>query len=295
VFGELAPVGEDPVRSVWRPMAPLPFLRALGCVDGRYRRLRTGLCRRFHPVRADAFGYHPHGKKQAPDQPNPDRNEAQLADLDRLFRTLDRLTRAGRFRAPRSTHRRFDVHMTEFGFQTSPPDRAAGISLAKQASYIQQAAYILWRRPRVRSLTHYQWEDERVTRDGRKSGYGGWQSGLHFYNRRAKPAMGVFAAPLVYDRRRARLWGQVRPGSVRQVVLEERNAGTVLWRPVEQITTDAHGYFTSDYPVDDRADYRIVWVEPPVLLEAKPQARASAVLRLDRGPGRYRTSTGRGT
>jgi hypothetical protein len=295
VFGELAPVGDDPVRSHWRPMAPLPFLRALACVNDRYRRLKPGPCKRFRPLRADAFGYHPHGKKQAPDQPNPDRQEAQLADLDRLFRTLDRLTRARRFVAPRSTHRRFDVHMTEFGFQTNPPDRAAGISLARQASYVQQAAYILWRRPRVRSLTHYQWEDEVVTRDGPKSGYGGWQSGLHFYNGRSKPVMGVFAAPLVYDRRRAQLWGQVRPGTAPQVALEERNPGTITWRPVEQVTTDAHGYFTSDYPVDDRADYRVSWVEPPVLLEAKPRVRTSAVLRLDGRGGRYRTATGRGT
>src|SRR3712207_8675209 len=42
-----------------------------------------------------------------------------------------------------------------------------------------RSAYILWRRPRVRNLTHYQWEDERVTREG-GTGYGGWQSRLHF-------------------------------------------------------------------------------------------------------------------
>jgi hypothetical protein len=64
---------------------------------------------------------------------------------------------------------------------------------------------------------------------------------------------------------------------------------------VEQFATDDHGYFTSDHPVDDRADYRVSWVEPAVLLEAKPRVRTSAVLRLDGRGGRYRTSTGRGT
>ena len=294
VFGELAPVGDDPTTSVWRPMAPLPFLRGLGCVDSRFRPLRDGPCKRFRPLRADSFGYHPHGKLRAPDQRNPDPEEAQIADLPRLYRTLDRLTRMRRFRAPRSAHGRFPVHMTEFGFQTRPPDRAAGVTLAQQARYVQQATYILWRDPRVKSLTHYQWEDEVVTRDGPKSGYGGWQSGLHFFNGRPKPVFGVFAAPFLYDPRRAVLWGQVRPGLVQQVVLQER-LRRGAWKTVQQVATDAHGYWTSGYPVDDRAAYRVSWLEPPALLSAKPRLRTSAVLRLGTGDTRVRTSAGRGS
>ena len=90
VIGELAPVGSPPV-SESTPLAPLPFLRALGCVDERYRALRSGRCSGFQPVAADAFGYHPHPVRNAPDTPNRDTDEAQFADLDRLFRVLDRL------------------------------------------------------------------------------------------------------------------------------------------------------------------------------------------------------------
>jgi hypothetical protein len=296
LFGELAPVGAEPTDTTWRAMAPLPFLRGLGCVDDRFRPVRGGPCRGFRPLRADALGYHPHGKLQPPDKPNPARREeAQIGDLGRLFRTLDRLTRRGRLRAPAATRRRFDVYMTEFGFQTRPPDRLAGVSLARQAHYVQQAAYILWRNPRVRNLTHYQWEDEAVTREGPRSGYGGWQSGLRFFGGRPKPVLDVFHAPFVYDRRRVQLWGQVRPGLEQQVILQERDPGTTEWTAVAQITTDAHGYWTSDYPVDDRADYRFAWVEPPALLDAKPATRTSAVLDVDAGDGRYRTSAGRGS
>ena len=159
-------MGDDPTKSTWRPMAPLPFLRALGCVDDRFRPLRGGLCRGFQARAPTPSATTRTASASAPDERNPDRDEAQLADLDRLFRTLDRLTRRGRLRAPAATRRRFDVYMTEFGFQTRPPDRAAGVTLAQQARYVQQAAYILWRHPRVRSLTHYQWEDELVKRDG---------------------------------------------------------------------------------------------------------------------------------
>jgi hypothetical protein len=296
LMGELAPVGDDPTKADWRPLSPMPFLRALGCVDDRFKRIRGGRCKGFRPPRADAFGYHPHGKRRPPEKPNPDRGEAQLGDLGRLFGTLDRLTRTRRLLAPAATRRRFDVYMTEFGFQTRPPDRTSGVTLAQQARYLQQAAYILWRHPRVRNLTHYQWEDERVRKDGpRSSGFAGWQSGLHFFDGRAKPAFAVFNAPLVYDRRRAQLWGQIRPGASHAASLQERNAGSTLWQDVAQITTDATGYWTSDYPVDERADYRVAWVDRPVTLEAKPLGHTSGVLDVDAGSGRLRTSSGRGS
>ena len=71
---------------------------------------------------------------------------------------LDRLTRMGRIVAPR---RKFDVHLTEFGYQTSPPDHEVGVSLGRQSRYLQQAAYLAWRTPRVRNLTQYQWATSR--------------------------------------------------------------------------------------------------------------------------------------
>jgi hypothetical protein len=284
MFGELAPVGGPPT-STWAPLGPIPFLRALGCVDARYRALRTGRCRGFRVPAADAFAYHPHGKQRAPEARNPNPSEAQLGDLDRLFGTLDRLTRRGRLRAPAVTGRRFDVYMTEFGFQTAPPGRAAGVSLAQQARYVQQAAYILWRRPRVRNLTHYQWEDERVMREGGKSGYGGWQSGLHFHDGRPKPVFATFPAPFVHDPKRRTLWGQVRPGGVQLVTVEERAAGSGAWRRVAQAQTDARGYWTSRYRVKRRAAYRFTWVPGPALLGAQPRVATSGVLRIA-GSGR---------
>ena len=77
---------------------------------------------------------------------------------------LDRLTRMGRIGAPR---RKFDVYLTEFSYQTSPPDHEVGISLGRQSRYLQQAAYLAWRLPRVRNLTQYQWRDEPVIVRGR--------------------------------------------------------------------------------------------------------------------------------
>ena len=67
-------------------------MRGMGCVDDDYRTVRTGLCRGFKAAKADSFGYHPHPLKLAPDMVNQDPDEAQFADLSRLFKVLDRCT-----------------------------------------------------------------------------------------------------------------------------------------------------------------------------------------------------------
>ncbi len=218
----------------------------MACVDDGYRPIRTGRCRRFRPVKADAIGLHPHGRRRAPDRQNRNPDATQMADLPRLLRVVDRLTRRGRIRAGR---RRLPLRITELGYQTSPPDRFIGVSPARQALYLQKAAFVAWREPRVATLTQYQWEDERVRRAGTGAKrFAGWQSGLHFLDGRAKPALAGFARPLVAledgSRAGALLWGQVRAGAEHAVALQRWDARSRTWLVRQTLTTDEHGVFT---------------------------------------------------
>jgi hypothetical protein len=280
LLGELAPRGHAAI-STRSPVSPLPFLRALACVDRRYKPLHTGPCRHFRPASADAFGYHPHGVEFGPEDPNPDGDQAQIGDLPRLFSVLDRLTRSGRIGAP---GRRFDVYLTEFGYQTSPPDHDVGISLTRQARYLQQAAYLAWRLPRVRNLTQYQWRDEPGARVGGLKSYSGWQSGLRYVNDRPKPAFRAWTEPFVIDhprgRTRARFWGQIRPGSgVRTVTVLRLRPGERVFRVLTRTLTDAHGYWSHILPVERRAKYRFSW-------EQAGKRRLSGIVRLANDPAR---------
>jgi hypothetical protein len=279
LLGELAPRGR-PGISTLTPVSPLPFLRGLACVDRRYKPVRSGPCRHFRPASADAFGYHPHGVELGPENPNPDRDQAQIGDLPRLFSVLDRLTRSGRIGAP---DRRFDVYLTEFGYQTAPPDRDVGISLSRQSRYLQQAAYLAWRLPRVRNLTQYQWRDEAGAYVGGSKSYSGWQSGLRYVNDRPKPAFRSWTTPFVIDhprgRTRARFWGQIRPGSgVRTVTVLRLRPGERVFRPVLVTLTDTRGYWSHILPVERRAKYRFAW--------KAPRRRLSGVVQLAGDPAR---------
>ena len=288
VIGELAPRGH-PAISTRSPVSPVPFLRALACVDRRYRPMRRGPCRGFRPARGDAFGHHPHGVEYGPEDPNPDRDQAQIGDLPRLFGVLDRLTRSGRIRAPR---RRFDVYLSEFGYQTSPPDRGVGISLSRQARYLQQAAYLAWRTPRIRNLTRYQWRDEKIVRRGlglRR--WSGWQSGLRYFNDRPKPAFRGFTTPFVIDfgprRRRGLFWGQVRPGAgTRTIIVLRRRPGEGRFREIARTLTDARGFWDMSLPVEPRASYRFAWEEPGPTTSVARRRRLSGVVRLAGDPAR---------
>jgi hypothetical protein len=237
VIGELAPL------RLAGALGPISFLREMACVDARHQRIRGGRCRGFRPVKADAIGHHPHGRRRAPDVSNPHPDAAQVGDLPRLLRVVDRLTRQRRIRGSRT---RLPLRLTELGYQTSPPDRYIGVSPSRQARYLQKVAYLAWRNPRVATVTQYQWHDERVRRSGKGArAFAGWQSGLHFFNGRPKPALAAFARPFVAledgSRAGALLWGQVRPGGTHTITVERQDPVSRQWRTRATFTTDAEG------------------------------------------------------
>ncbi len=129
------------------------------------------------------------------------------------------------------------VWLTEYGYQTNPPDRF-GVSPELQARYIGEAARRVYLAPKVDLLIHYLYRDE--------PNLARWQSGLE--NVRGQPKLGLRASmlPLAQVSRRGTrttLWGQVRPGAGRRsYVVERKIAGrwVQLGRPGR---TNARGYF----------------------------------------------------
>ena len=97
------------------------------------------------------------------------------------------------------------VWLTEYGYQTRPPDTILGVPPKKQATLLSLAAMRAWRLPRVTMLIQYLYRDEvKLSR---------FQTGLVFADGRWKPSLQGFKLPFAQmDRRGARavLWGQVR-------------------------------------------------------------------------------------
>jgi hypothetical protein len=76
------------------------------------------------------------------------------------------------------------IWITEYGYQTNPPDRLVGVSYAKQASYLTQAFAIARKNPRVDMMLWFLLRDEPTLN--------GWQSGLLTAAGKKKPAFAAF-------------------------------------------------------------------------------------------------------
>ena len=99
------------------------------------------------------------------------------------------------------------IWLTEYGYQTNPPDTFLGVTLKRQATNLSLAAMRAWRLPRVTMLIQYLYRDEpQLSR---------FQTGLVFVDDRWKPSLQAFRLPFAQMGRhglQAVVWGQVRDG-----------------------------------------------------------------------------------
>jgi hypothetical protein len=95
-----------------------------------------------------------------------------LANIDVLLKEV------GRLYGPRK------LWITEYGYQTNPPDSQFGVSWALQAKYLTQAFAIARKNPRISLMLWFLVRDE--------PDLSGWQSGLMTASGKRKPAFSAF-------------------------------------------------------------------------------------------------------
>jgi hypothetical protein len=130
------------------------------------------------------------------------------------------------------------IWLTEYGYQTNPPDRMLGVSPAKQARYLSEASLRAYLAPYVDMLVAFMVRDDTFA--------GGWQSGLFTRTGAAKLSAKWFPMPLAQMSRRGTrttVWGQIRPGSGKQTYrLRMRRGGRWTWVGGTR-RTDSRGFF----------------------------------------------------
>jgi hypothetical protein len=145
------------------------------------------------------------------------------------------------------------IWLTEYGYQTNPPDTFLGVTLKRQATNLSLAAMRAWRLPRVTMLIQYLYRDEpQLNR---------FQTGLVFIDDRWKPSLQAFRLPFAQMGReglQAIVWGQVRegePGRHRyRLEVLRKNA----WKPVGRARlTNDEGVFKRTIRVKPGALFRI--------------------------------------
>jgi hypothetical protein len=188
-------------RAAYQGISPVDFIRGMD---------------RAH-ARLDAYAHNPYPLRrfETPTSGGCDHCETvTMATIDRLLREVGKAF--GRKR----------IWLTEYGYQTNPPDRLLGVSPALQSRYLAEAAHRAYATPYVDMLIQYLYQDE--PHPSR------WQSGLVTSSGVAKTSRRSSILPLAQVSRRGLrtvVWGQVRPEEGRQrYVLQQFREGK--WRAV---------------------------------------------------------------
>jgi hypothetical protein len=260
LVGGLASFGVKNPTEPTHGIPPLKFVRELACVDEQLRPLTAPRCDGYRTLQGDGFAHHPYSLLNRPDFRDPGHpDSARIGALDRLSSLLSTLVGMGRV-SPRIAN----LYLTEFGYETNPPDPQKPFGLAQQARFINWAEYLAWKNPQVRTWPQFLLRDlgvvnaDKAARGARP--HADYQSGLLFENGTPKPAATSFKLALFVDcvtpsvrparRKRARsakliggtgrsgrpkrrllIWGHVRPGmAAQQVVLEESRSGSPAWQ-----------------------------------------------------------------
>ncbi len=273
LFGELGPIGGTS-GSTWgefQAMAPLVFLRALYCVDSRYRQLRgyaaairgcpttAAGSRRFrgqNPVlfRASGVADHLWMRWYPPNQVWASPGSSVLSDVGQLVSALDRLQRAY------GSGTRLLVYDTEFGYVTDPPNnsplRQSGAppthypSPTTAAYWLNWAEYMSWKNSRIGSFDNYLLRDPPPfsrSYEAWASGLLGWQLGV------PKATYSAWRLPLYLPVTSARVgqslevWGCIRPatyalhdtGLAQTADIQFAPAGSPSFTTVQQVTVSS--------------------------------------------------------
>jgi hypothetical protein len=157
--GATSPRGNNAPKSLRPSISPLAFLAAV---------------KKFGLKHFDVWAHHPYYGRptDSPSTKPKDRTSVTLANIGDLTKLLTKL------------YGNKKLWITEYGYQTRPPDKSFGVSWVKQAQYLSKAYAIARKNPRITMMLWFLLRDE--------SRLSGWQSGFFTAAGVKKPAYNAF-------------------------------------------------------------------------------------------------------
>ena len=273
LFGEILPVGQGRL-SATSTLRPILFLREFFCLDQSYRPYRGAAarargCTRFPKLRMSGLAYHAYTKPRGPRVPLPSPDDATIGQVRRIEGALDRIAvRTRRLR------RGMPIYNSEFGLQTDPPDCAGfGTSLTNQAAFLNEAEWVSFSRPRVKTYSNYLLVDDAIRTQfepGTNRRYQGFQTGLRYgpfavrcespdialaSGSAKQPGYDAFRTPIYVRRLRGavQVFGLARPRKGQAQAIEVLRDGAV----VKTVTTS--GYFLTSVRGGTSGRWQLRW------------------------------------
>jgi hypothetical protein len=235
LFGETAAIS-----------SPIDTLYGALCLDpngkpfkGRVRRLQG--CSKPRRLPIGGIGIHPYNSHAAGGvfTRSFTTDSLPLPYLNRLHKVMD--VAVARRRIPRNR----GIYVTEFGFQSTPPERTFGLSLSGQAQALNESERLFFADPRIASTAQFELIDV-PTKDRERADADVYTTGLRFKDGNFKPSWQAWRMPLVVTRiskDEVEIWGQARPADgVTTVAIDGEVPGGTM-EQVASATTNPAGYF----------------------------------------------------
>jgi hypothetical protein len=158
--GGTGPRGNNAPRTSRPSLSPIAFMT---------------LAKRAGLRNLDAYAHHPYySRPSETPATRPGGSAVELGNINTLISAVNKLWGKKR------------IWITEYGWQTRPPDALFGVSFARQAAYVRQSFAIARRNPRIDLMVWF------MLRDDTNLGIG-WQSGFLTATGKKKPSFSVFA------------------------------------------------------------------------------------------------------
>jgi hypothetical protein len=284
LVGETAPQGQRAKKGITQSIDALKFLRRLYCLDDNLNVLKgaeasvrncPGAGAAFvdaNPALFHATGYahHPYALLTPPGLKSKPADWVSIADLGKLSRELSRIYR--RYGQKTQSKRGVPLYLTEYGYQTKPdPFVSKVVSFSKQAAWINQAEYMAFKNPNVRTLSQFLLVD-----DGPVAGetlpnlkWRTFQSGLQLLGGARKPSYKAYVTPIYLRANRVRrgssttVFGMLRPAdaaSTQKVQIQFRPRGAKRWLTRTRLTVGGPRHYFQKRLRMTRSGYvRILW------------------------------------
>jgi hypothetical protein len=207
VTGGTGPFG-DPFKGGLRT-PPVRFWRQVFCLDNKLHKRCSGR------AKLDALAHDPYSVG-GPHRAARNRDDATIPDIWKLKRVVKAAAAHNRIRPRHGTK----FWVTEVSWDSRPPD-PDGVSLKKQARYLAETFYLLWKQG-VRDVLWFN------IRDQAKGGsYAStYQSGVYFRGGKAKPSQHAFRFPFFVKSKKSGVgvWGRA-PVAGRVKIQKRRHGG----------------------------------------------------------------------
>jgi hypothetical protein len=252
LIAELLPFARSGRTGVTK-VRPIQFLREMACVDRHYRPYKgsaakkRGCTGRFRKIPGTGIAYHPYTYAGGPDVPQRNSDDASIGELGRVARAVDALSRRNRL-----VGGHLPIWITEFGFQTDPPDVFQS-PIKKVPGFMGEAEWLAYKSRRVLAFSQYPLVDDALGKGAQK--YAGFQSGLRFIDGTEKKGVyQAFEMPFYVRRRGSNLveifggWRAADPGTA---VTVQSRTGRGQWTtlPGGALLLGRGGYFERRFRV----------------------------------------------